>query len=93
MATASAVASSGNIGPGFDVVALALDLRCVVDAEPADAWSSAHMGPHAPAEGHDLVLQAAKDGHLRMLPIIARLVDGDVVEQQGTTANDGETET
>ena len=61
MATASAVASSGNIGPGFDVVALALDLRCVVDAEPADAWSSVHVGPHAPEQGHDLVLQAAKD--------------------------------
>jgi homoserine kinase len=61
MATASAVASSGNIGPGFDVVALALDLRCEVDAEPAAAWSSAHVGPHAPDGGHDLVLQAAKD--------------------------------
>ena len=36
MATASAVASSGNIGPGFDVLALALDLRCEVRAELAD---------------------------------------------------------
>ncbi|NND85123.1 MAG: homoserine kinase, partial [Acidimicrobiia bacterium] len=61
MATASAVASSGNIGPGFDVVALALDLRCEVDAEPADVWSSAHEGPHAPDADGDLVLQAAKD--------------------------------
>lgn len=33
---ASAPASSGNIGPGFDVLGLALDLRCVVDAVPAD---------------------------------------------------------
>lgn len=61
MATASAVASSGNIGPGFDVVALALDLRCEVDAEPADAWSSAHHGPHAPDPGQDLILKAARD--------------------------------
>ena len=33
---ASAPASSGNLGPGFDVLGLALDLRCVVRALPAD---------------------------------------------------------
>ncbi len=33
---ASSPASSGNLGPGFDVLGLALDLRCVVDAVPAD---------------------------------------------------------
>ncbi len=33
---ASAPGSSGNLGPGFDVLGLALDLRCVVDAVPAD---------------------------------------------------------
>lgn len=32
---ASAPASSGNLGPGFDVLGLALRLRCVVDATPA----------------------------------------------------------
>lgn len=37
-ATASAPASSGNLGPGFDVLALALELRCRVEAAPADAW-------------------------------------------------------
>ena len=35
-AWASAPASSGNLGPGFDVLGLALDLRCVVRALPAD---------------------------------------------------------
>lgn len=34
-ASASAPASSGNLGPGFDVLGLALDLRCVVRALPA----------------------------------------------------------
>jgi homoserine kinase len=34
--SASAPASSGNLGPGFDVLGLALDLRCVVRALPAD---------------------------------------------------------
>lgn len=33
---ASAPASSGNLGPGFDVLGLALGLRCVVDATPSD---------------------------------------------------------
>jgi len=35
-ASASAPASSGNLGPGYDVLGLALDLRCVVGAQPAD---------------------------------------------------------
>ena len=39
MNTASAPASSANLGPGFDVLALALNLRCTVSAEPADEWS------------------------------------------------------
>ncbi len=33
--SASAPASSGNLGPGFDVLALALQLRCTATAEPA----------------------------------------------------------
>lgn len=35
LASASSPASSGNLGPGFDVLGLALDLRCVVSALPA----------------------------------------------------------
>lgn len=61
MPTASAVASSGNIGPGFDVVALGLDLRCEVRAEQADAWSCEHVGRYSLKVGEDLVLRAAKD--------------------------------
>ncbi len=33
---ASAPGSSGNLGPGFDVLGLAVDLRCVVEVAPAD---------------------------------------------------------
>ncbi|MEA2011081.1 MAG: hypothetical protein U9N78_10295 [Actinomycetota bacterium] len=33
---ASVPGSSGNLGPGFDVLGLAVDLRCVVAAAPAD---------------------------------------------------------
>ena len=61
MPTASAVASSGNIGPGFDVVALGLELRCEVRAEPAEEWGCVHVGRHSLEQGEDLVLRAAKD--------------------------------
>jgi homoserine kinase len=36
---ASAPASTANLGPGFDVVALALGLRCAVSVAPAGEWS------------------------------------------------------
>lgn len=60
MATASAPASSANLGPGFDVLALALELRCSVDAEPDDRWSVRHVGPEYPAGHFDTVLEAAR---------------------------------
>jgi homoserine kinase len=40
---ASAPASSANLGPGFDVLGLALDLRCVVQAQPAE-WMTVDDG-------------------------------------------------
>ena len=39
-ASASAPSSSGNLGPGFDVLGLALDLRCVVTAVPDDRMTA-----------------------------------------------------
>ena len=43
-ASASAPASSANLGPGFDVVALALDLRSRVTVTPSDEWSVISTG-------------------------------------------------
>ncbi len=61
MADASAPASSANLGPGFDCLALALELRCRVEAEPAAAWEVRHVGPERPAPGNpDAVLAAAR---------------------------------
>jgi homoserine kinase len=61
MAEASAPASSANLGAGFDTLALALDTRCRVRAEPAGDWSIEHRGPHAPEPGaRDAVLAAAQ---------------------------------
>lgn len=48
MITASAPASSANLGPGFDVAALALDLRCHVSAVPAAEWVVRSAGEPAP---------------------------------------------
>lgn len=68
---ASAPASSANLGPGFDSLALALDLRCEVRAEPADSWSIRHSGPEpfAGRPENDAVLTAAKKSSARPLRI------------------------
>lgn len=52
MILASAPASSGNLGPGFDVLALALAVRCRVSVEQAEGWEV--VGPDGT---HDDVLQ------------------------------------
>lgn len=59
---ASAPASSANLGPGFDSLALALDLRCEVQVERADSWSIRHSGPEPYTGGpeDDAVLAAAR---------------------------------
>lgn len=61
MAEASAPASSANLGPGFDTLALALELRCRVMAEPAAAWLVEHEGRHSPgSSSQDAALAAAQ---------------------------------
>lgn len=58
---ASAPASSANLGPGFDCIALALDMRCHVTAEPAEVWTIDHSGDQPlDAEADDAVLRAAR---------------------------------
>lgn len=59
MAEASAPGSSGNLGPGFDTLALAFEIRCRVEAAPSDAWRVDHVGAHRPEHG-DVVIEAAR---------------------------------
>lgn len=60
-ASASAPATSANLGPAYDCLALALELRCTVRAGPADRWSVHHHGAHNPSGGdHDAVVEAAR---------------------------------
>ncbi len=60
--SASAPASSANLGPGFDTIALALNLRCEVRAEIASSWSINHLGPetYGGNKDDDAVLTAAR---------------------------------
>ncbi len=69
MFTASAPASSANLGPGFDVLALALELRCRVTAELSDSWAVTHVGPERPENGPDLILEAARRTQDNGLPL------------------------
>ena len=51
--SASAPGSSGNLGPGFDVLGLALDLRCRVTASPSsDMTVDDGEGPEPLADDH-----------------------------------------
>ena len=61
MSQASAPASTANLGPGFDRIALAIGRRCTVKAEPADKWTIDHVGIDQPGDGaSDGVLTAAQ---------------------------------
>ena len=56
--SASAPASSGNLGPGFDALALALELRCSVVVERSDGWRITEMGDAYEPEPDDFVRRA-----------------------------------
>jgi len=58
--TASAPGSSANLGPGFDVLALAIDLRCRVSVGEAAEWSVHSGGVPADPGGIDLVSRTAE---------------------------------
>ncbi|MDE0120840.1 MAG: homoserine kinase [bacterium] len=58
---ASAPASSANLGPGFDCLALALEIRCRVRAWRSERWKVRHVGRHRPPpESADAVLAGAR---------------------------------
>ena len=55
---ASAPASSGNLGPGFDCLALALELRCRAEVEPAPEWTLQELGTEVPLRPDDRIRRA-----------------------------------
>lgn len=60
-ASASAPATTANLGPAFDTIALALSPRCVVTARPSEEWVIEHNGRHRIGAGEtDGVVAAAR---------------------------------
>lgn len=69
--SASAPATTANLGPGYDCLAMALQLRCTVGATPAGDWGVTHRGPHVPGPGDDdAVLAAARKVAPRPLELV-----------------------
>jgi homoserine kinase len=75
---ASAPASSANLGPGFDVVALALGMRCTVEVDESDAWE---VVSEAGGDGDHLV-RAAAEAAGAVSPLRVR-IGGDVPVGRG----------
>lgn len=60
-ATASAPATTANLGPGYDCISMALQPRCTVTAKTSRRWVVTHLGPHSPFPGEeDAVARAAR---------------------------------
>ncbi len=76
MTTASAPASSANLGPGFDVLALALNLRCTVSAESADEWSVLSGDEPASAATVEMVRSVAGDAGPHLVRIDSEIPVG-----------------
>ncbi|MEA2000531.1 MAG: homoserine kinase, partial [Actinomycetota bacterium] len=61
MNTATAPASSANLGPGFDCLGLAFELRCHVEALPADRWLVEELGRSFEPKPTDYVRRVVQD--------------------------------
>jgi len=59
-AHATAPGSSANLGPGFDCLALALELRCRVEAEASDEWLLDEYDTVVPLPAGDMVRRAVE---------------------------------
>ena len=56
--SASAPASSGNIGPGFDMLAMALDLRCTATVEESEIMTITENGSTRRLSSGDMIARA-----------------------------------
>ncbi len=57
---ASAPASSGNLGPGFDTLALALSLRCIATATPSETMTITEGSSTSRLDSQDLISRAVE---------------------------------
>ncbi len=79
---ASAPASSANLGPGFDCIALALDLRCTVAVEPATSWELRTGGVGAAPDEAIFLRTAAEAAIGDGSPLLVE-VDSDIPRSSG----------
>lgn len=77
---ATAPASSANLGPGFDCVGVALDLRCRVEATPAQQWEVAELGTTFVPKPTDFVRHAVEKAVGRPMRLA---IDNDVPRSRG----------
>ena len=82
MTSASAPASAANLGPGFDVLALALDLRLTLSAGRAVHWSLTTGGSPGDAASLDMVRTAALEA-VPECPPLAFSVDSAIPVARG----------
>lgn len=71
--SASAPATTANLGPGFDAIALALSPRCVVRARVAEEWSIEHVGEHRPSDRESDGVAAAARKAIGDRPLALRI--------------------
>jgi homoserine kinase len=57
---ASAPGSSGNLGPGFDTLALAISLRCTATAEPSETMTITEHGSTRRLASDDMIHKAVE---------------------------------
>ncbi len=59
--TVSVPATTANLGPGYDCIAMALHPRCRVTAIRSGEWTIEHIGPEIlPGDSEDIILEAAR---------------------------------
>ncbi|MCP3997012.1 MAG: homoserine kinase [bacterium] len=78
--SATAPATSANLGPGFDCLGLALELRCRIDATPADEWVIEELGTSLVPEPTDLVRRAVVAAVGRPMRLV---INSDVPRSRG----------
>ncbi len=81
-ATASAPATTANLGPGFDTLALALRPRCTVTARVAGDWSVEHNGTHRLGDDEEDAVVAAAQRAIGDRPLALR-VENDIPLARG----------
>ena len=78
--SATAPASSANLGPGFDCLGIAFELRCRVEASPADEWIIEELGTSFVPPSQDFVRRAVAAAVGRPMRLV---INNDVPRSRG----------